>query len=192
MDALLRDIRSCTICQEHLPLGPRPVVAATPGSRIVVIGQAPGRRVHETGIAWNDPSGDRLRDWLGVDKEAFYNPDLFALMPMAFCYPGTGKAGDLPPRKECAPAWHGTLLQSMKKVKLTLLIGNYAQNYYLPDSPNKTLTEKIRHFRDFTPQIFVLPHPSPRNNIWLKKNPWFALELLPELKQIVGHVIKAD
>jgi len=139
--------------------------------------------VHASGIAWNDPSGDNLRTWLGVDKATFYDSKCFALMPMGFCYPGTGKSGDLPPRPECAPLWHPLLLDKLKNVKLTLLIGQYAQAHYLEKRVPKTLTETVRHFSDYLPRYFPLPHPSPRNRIWMKRNPWFESDLLPLLRQ---------
>lgn len=182
MDDLLREIRKCRVCEKFLPLGPKPIIAASPKSRIVVIGQAPGRIVHETGIPWNDKSGDNLRAWMGVDRTAFYDPDKFALMPMGFCYPGRGKSGDLPPRPECAPLWHGRLLDLMTDVRLILLIGQYSQKYYLRDTAKGTLTETIHHFYTYLPRYFPLPHPSPRNNIWQAKNRWFAEKVLPELK----------
>lgn len=185
MDNLLCEIRNCKVCEKFLPLGAKPIIAASSKSRIVVIGQAPGRIVHETGIPWNDKSGDNLRAWMGVDRTTFYNPDKFALMPMGFCYPGRGKSGDLPPRPECAPLWHQPLLDMMHDVKLVLVIGQYAQQYYLRDKAQRTLTETVHHFETYLPHYFPLPHPSPRNNIWQAKNPWFAEKVLPELKRRV-------
>lgn len=190
MKQLLSDIKACTICQEHLPMGARPVMAASPKSKILVVGQAPGIRVHETGIPWNDKSGDNLRQWLQVDRELFYNPNIFAIVPMGFCYPGTGKSGDLPPRKECAPQWHQAILAMMPNIELTLLIGQYAQAYYLKDKIKATLTDTVRAHAEFLPHYLPLPHPSPRNNIWQAKNPWFGSEVLPTLRQRVGHVLK--
>lgn len=181
MDTLKKEIKNCTICQEHLPHGCNPVFTASPSSKVVIIGQAPGRIVHETGVAWDDKSGDNLRSWLNVSKEQFYDTSIFALIPMGFCYPGTGKSGDLAPRKECAPQWHDLLLQSMDQVELTLLVGQYAQKYYLKDRAKKNLTETVRHFEEYLPKYLPLPHPSPRNNIWMSKNPWFAEDLLPLL-----------
>ncbi len=186
---LLEEVRACKVCEPHLPLGAKPILAASAKSRILLIGQAPGRKVHETGIAWNDPSGDNLRNWLGVDKEQFYNPDLVAIVPMGFCYPGSGKSGDLPPRLECAPLWHAKLLEKMPDVALTVLIGRYAQGYYLKDRAYKTLTETVQHYKEYLPQYLPLPHPSPRNRIWLRRNPWFEEEVLPELKQRVQRVL---
>ncbi len=182
MNDLLKDIRQCQICSEHLPLGPRPVLQASTHSKIVIIGQAPGVKVHESGKPWDDKSGERLRTWLDMEPETFYNPDVVALIPMGFCYPGKGKSGDLPPRKECAPAWHQLLWEKLSDPKLMILIGQYAQAHYLKGRQEKTLTETIRNFEAYLPDYFVLPHPSPRNNIWIKKNPWFERDLLPALK----------
>lgn len=183
MDSLLQQIKNCTECKQYLKEGVNPIFSASASSKIIIIGQAPGRIVHTTNIPWNDKSGDRLRNWLGVDKANFYNSNLVALMPMGFCFPGTGKTGDLPPRPECAPLWHDKLLAFMKKVKLTLLIGQYAQDYYLGNTKKVSLTETVRHFKDYLPKYFPLPHPSPRNNIWQAKNKWFEEEVLPELKR---------
>ena len=188
---LLSQIHQCRLCEAHLPLGPRPVVQAGAGARLLLIGQAPGIRVHNTGIPFNDPSGDRLRDWLGLNREQFYDPRRVAIMPMGFCYPGTGKSGDLPPRKECAPQWHQAVRQQLPQLQLTLLIGQYAQRYYL-DSSYKTLTDTVRHWREAPADMLPLPHPSPRNNIWLSRNPWFEAELLPELKRRVRALWPAD
>ena len=137
-------------------------------------------------MPWDDKSGERLRDWLGVDEAAFYNSEIFAIVPMGFCYPGKGKSGDLPPRKECAPLWHNLLFKKMKKIELTLLIGSYAQNYYLAENKKRTLTETVRNFKEYIPKYLPLPHPSTRNNIWLKKNPWFEVEVLPYLRGIIS------
>jgi uracil-DNA glycosylase len=180
------EIKACTICASSLPLGVNPVFQYGKGSKIVIIGQAPGRKVHESGIAWDDASGNRLRNWLGVTASQFYNENLIALVPMGFCYPGKGKSGDLPPRIECAPAWHQKIFNVMGKIELTILIGQYAQAYYLKDRAKPTLTETVRAFMEYLPaKIITLPHPSPRNNIWLKKNPWFEKELLPILRKKV-------
>ncbi|WP_420387225.1 uracil-DNA glycosylase family protein [Roseivirga sp.] len=189
MEDLLREIRQCEICASSLPLGPRPVVSVSSNSRILVIGQAPGTRVHESGVPWDDPSGRNLRKWLGVGDDDFYNPELFAIMPMGFCYPGKGKSGDLPPRPECAPAWHQQLLDQMPNIQLMLLIGQYAQAHYLPGKKN-TLTETVRSFKLYLPDYFPLVHPSPRNGIWMRKNPWFEEEVLPELKSKVKEILK--
>lgn len=189
MDDLLNRISHCNLCHKHLPHEPKPVMTAGIESRIAIVGQAPGRVVHETGIPWNDKSGERLREWLGVDKPTFYDPQYFSLIPMGFCYPGKGKSGDLPPRKECAPEWHEQLFYKMKNLKLIVLIGSYAQNYYLTEVPKKTLTETVKSYELYLPKYLVLPHPSPRNNIWLKKNDWFEFEVLPELKRKVKEII---
>jgi uracil-DNA glycosylase len=182
---LLKEIRACTVCAEHLPLGPRPIVSFSAESRIMLVGQAPGSRVHETGIAWNDPSGDRLRSWLDVSRDEFYNPRNFAITPMGFCYPGRAKSGDNPPRPECAPLWMDRIVKSLDQSRMTILIGQYALNRFLGDMKKKTLTETVRSWREYFPEFVVLPHPSPRNNIWLKKNEWFEAELVPELSGIV-------
>ena len=182
MKKLLQDIGSCTVCVAHLPSGPRPIVAAHKQSKIIVIGQAPGAVVHRTGIPWDDKSGANLRAWMDVSDDVFYDPKQIALLPMGFCYPGKGTSGDLPPRKECAPLWHDLILEHMKEVQLILLIGGYAQGYYLPESKEKTLTETVRKYKNYLPKYFVLPHPSPRNNIWIAKNEWFKTDILPQLK----------
>lgn len=182
MKSILKDISNCSICAPFLIDGVNPIVSASEKSRIALIGQAPGRIVHETSIPWDDKSGDRLREWLGVSKEEFYKADLFALVPMGFCYPGKGKSGDLPPRKECAPQWHNLLFEKMKNIELTILIGSYAQNYYLKDRSKRTLTETVSSFEEYLPEFIPLPHPSPRNNIWLKKNEWFEEDLIPILQ----------
>jgi uracil-DNA glycosylase len=187
---LITEIKQCTVCEPHLELGANPVFSVSPFSKIVIIGQAPGRIVHETGVPWNDQSGDNLRSWLQVDNETFYNADLFAIVPMGFCYPGTGKSGDLPPRKECAPLWHGPLLRMMPAARLTLLIGQYAQKYYLAGRRRKNLTATVKNYRDYLPEFIPLPHPSPRNNIWQKKNPWFKDELLPELRRLTADALR--
>jgi len=189
LDDLLVNVRACRICESALPLGPRPVVRMAAGARILVIGQAPGTKVHETGLPWNDASGDRLRDWLQMPVEDFYDPGKLAIMPMGFCYPGKGKSGDLPPRPECAPLWHKPLLDSIKDIKLTLLIGQYAQKYYLQDKIKRTLTETVRNYEEYLPEFMPLPHPSPRNNIWLKKNEWFERDLVPKLKSIISSAL---
>lgn len=188
LDALLTDIRACTLCAAHLSLGPRPVVQVHHNARILIASQAPGRKVHASGIPFDDASGDRLRTWLGVSHEAFYDPQQIAIAPMGFCFPGTGPSGDLPPRPECAPAWRAPLLSHLKDLELTLVIGSYAQTYHLPKS-GKTVTEAVRAWRSTWPHTVALPHPSPRNNRWFKQNPWFEAELLPELKARVQEVL---
>ncbi|MEQ1578691.1 MAG: uracil-DNA glycosylase family protein [Hyphomicrobium sp.] len=181
---LLDEIGNCQLCAAHLPLGPRPVLQAGPRARILIAGQAPGRKVHETGLPFNDPSGDRLRHWLGVTRGQFYDPDLFALVPMGFCYPGTGKGGDLPPRPECALHWRAKVLSSMLQLRLTLLLGQYAQAWHLKGQQHRTLTATVAAWRDFLPgNVLPLPHPSPRNIGWFKSNPWFEAELVPVVRQ---------
>ncbi|MGV6831879.1 MAG: uracil-DNA glycosylase family protein [bacterium] len=187
MEQLLENIQQCRLCAEYLPLGPRPVATAHENSKIVIIGQAPGTKVHLSGIPWDDASGKQLRKWLDVTPEEFYNTENFAIVPMGFCYPGKGKSGDLPPRKECAPEWHNALLSKMPNVKLILLIGMYAQKYYLKESAEKNLTTNVRNYKTYLPKFFALPHPSPRNRFWLTKNPWFEKEVLPDLQLIVKN-----
>ena len=183
MKNLLKDIRQCTICEAHLPLGPRPIVSAHKDSKIVIIGQAPGLKVHTTGIPWDDPSGKQLRKWLDVTDELFYDETKIALVPMGFCYPGKGKSGDLPPRPECAPQWHQKLLDQMPNLQLVILIGMYSQKYYLKEKAKRTLTETVAEYKTYLPNYFPLPHPSPRNRFWLTKNPWFEKEVIPELQE---------
>lgn len=187
LDKLLKQVRACDLCAASLPLGPQPVLRANADARLLIIGQAPGTRVHETGIPWNDPSGDRLRQWLGWDRDRFYDERQTAIVPMGFCYPGKGKSGDLPPRPECAPQWHPPLLELMPAIELVLLVGQYAQRHYLPDA-RATLTETVRAFRDYGPRYVPLPHPSPRNQLWLKKNPWFEREVVPYLRERVAEL----
>jgi uracil-DNA glycosylase len=189
MKKLLAEIAACTACANHFSHSPRPVVSAGRDCRILIIGQAPGRRVHESGIPWNDPSGIELRRWLGVAEDRFYDPDLFGLIPMGFCYPGKGKSGDLPPRPECAPLWHERLLREMPRVELTLLIGRYSQENYLGEAAEPSLTETVRNFRKYLPEYLPLVHPSPRNRIWQKKNPWFETEVLPELRLRIQDIL---
>ena len=188
---LIESVRKCRLCEKSLPMGPRPVLQVAPQARILIAGQAPGRRVHESGIPFDDPSGDRLREWLGVSKATFYDSAQIAILPMGFCYPGTGTSGDLPPRPECEPAWRSRLIQELGAVRLTVVIGMYAQKWHLPDT-RKNLTETVRAWRDYAPTVIPLPHPSPRNNIWLKKNPWFSEELLPVLHERVRQVLEQE
>lgn len=183
MKELLEEIRKCKVCLPELPGGVNPVIEASTESKIAIIGQAPGRIVHKSGIPWQDKSGDRLREWLNVSEEQFYNPKIFAIIPMGFCYPGKGKSGDLPPRKECAPLWHQKLFNSIPNLQLSLLIGAYAQSYYLGNRKMKTLTETVKNFAEYLPQYLPLPHPSPRNNIWLSKNKWFEHKVLHLLRE---------
>ncbi|MBV7259629.1 uracil-DNA glycosylase family protein [Erythrobacter crassostreae] len=179
------EIKACTICAEHLPLGPRPVVQFSPRSRVLIIGQAPGTKVHASGVPWDDDSGDRLRDWLGIDKSAFYDADKIALMPMGFCYPGKAKGGDAPPHKECAPQWHNSILELLPADHLTLLVGGYAQSQYLPETRKMTLTERVQRYADFAP-VIPLPHPAWRVRMWMAKNPWFEGDLLPALRDQIN------
>jgi len=193
LDKLLTEVRTCCVCAPELPLGPNPIVRAKRSARILVIGQAPGTKVHESGIPWNDPSGKRLREWMGIDDEIFYNQAKIAIIPMGFCYPGKGKSGDLPPRKECAELWHKKLLMHLPNIKLTLLIGQYAQNYYLSDSKyynGGTVTEVVTKWKKFAPKYFPLPHPSPRNTLWLRKNSWFESKTIPKLRKQVHNAIR--
>jgi uracil-DNA glycosylase len=182
---ILKKVEQCRLCAMHLPHTPRPVVRASASSRLLIVGQAPGRRVHETGIPWNDPSGDLLRSWLRLTPEQFYDERRIAIVPTGFCYPGTGRNGDLPPRPECAPHWHPQFLKAMPEIRLTLLIGAYAQKYYLQSACKATLTDTVAHYAQYLPRFFPLPHPSPRNRLWLKRNPWFEQEALPVLRQWV-------
>ena len=186
---LLVKIRECRHCEAKLPCGPRPVLAAHQNSRILIIGQAPGIRVHQSGVAWDDPSGERLREWMGVERTDFYDESKISLVPMGFCYPGTGKSGDLPPRPECADLWHERLLAKLPHVKLTLLVGNYAQRSQLGKPQKATLTDTVKAWKVYRPKFLPLPHPSPRNNIWLRKNPWFSDEVLPYLKTRVKRLL---
>lgn len=189
MQDLLLNIRNCNTCKAHLPLGPRPVLTAHPKSKIVIIGQAPGTKVHASGIPWDDASGKQLRKWLGVTSEEFYDEEKFAIVPMGFCYPGRGKGGDLPPRTECAPQWHEQIFELMPHVELILLIGMYAQKYYLKKEAKKTLTETVDNYKLYLPRYFPLPHPSPRNRFWLMKNPWFENEILPRLAETIQAIL---
>ena len=187
MEKLLSDIKNCTICEKYLALGPRPVVRAHKDARVVIIGQAPGTKVHASGIPWDDASGKQLRKWMGVTDDEFYNVEKFAIVPMGFCYPGKGKSGDLPPRTECAPQWHQALFGQMPNLEFIMLIGMYAQNYYLKEKAKKTLTETVANYKEYLPDYFVMPHPSPRNRFWLTKNPWFEREVIPTLQKKVSN-----
>lgn len=188
---LLHAVKQCRLCEAHLPLGPNPVVRASSTAKILIIGQAPGLKVHNTGVPWNDPSGERLRKWMNISEEIFYDEKSIAIIPMGFCYPGKGKSGDLPPRKECATEWHQQLIDHMPNIQLTLLIGQYAQNYYLKDE-YKTLTERVKQYLSAPPNSIPIPHPSPRNQIWLKRNPWFENELVPYMQIKIAQVLKCS
>ena len=192
-DYLTKNIRCCAICAPFLPLGPRPILRGRPSARLLIISQAPGRRVHDTGLSFNDPSGDRLRAWLALDRETFYDESRVAIMGMAFCYPGSdSKGGDLPPRPECAPRWHNPLRSRFSAIELTLLVGSYAIDYYLPGSRRRSMTEVIARWRDFLPAFFVLPHPSWRTTRWLRDHPWFENQALPELRARVARALLAS
>ena len=189
MDALLAEIRSCTACAAHLPMGARPVVQASASARLLIVGQAPSLTVHTTGMPWNDKSGEQLRRWLGIDGEVFYDPERVAIMPMGYCYPGRGSSGDLPPRRECAALWHERLLAQMKHIELTLLIGQYAQRHFLGSTSKGGVTETVEAFAEYAPRFIPLPHPSPRNTGWFKHHPWFERDVLPVLRERVRHVL---
>jgi len=186
---IFKQASQCQNCAEFLPLGANPIFQLHPQAKLLVIGQAPGTAAHETGIAFNDPSGVRLRKWLGVSDEQFYNPELMAMMPMSFCYPGRGKSGDLPPVKVCAPLWHKKILKALPNIELTLLIGKYAQDAYLVNDEKLNLTETVKKWKQFWPEFIPLPHPSPRNNIWLKKNEWFEREVIPTLQKKIKPLL---
>jgi len=189
LDALLAEIRACRACAGVLGHEPRPFVAASASARLLIIGQAPGSKVHASGIGWDDESGDRLRDWLGVDKAAFYDTTRIAQMPSGFCYPGKGDGGDLPPRPECAPRWHGRLLAQLPHVELTLLVGMHAQRRYMPKGFAPNMTEAVRRWREAPAGLFPLPHPAWRSRLWMARNPWFAEEVLPELRARVAALV---
>jgi uracil-DNA glycosylase len=191
LEALLSAVRACTACQAHLPLGPRPVLRAAATARILIVGQAPGARVHRTGIPWDDPSGERLRSWMGVSKDDFYDESRIAIIPMGYCYPGRGRGGDLPPRPECAQLWLEKLLAEMPLIELTLLIGQYAQRHFLGKRRKASLTETTRAWAQYAPRYIPLPHPSPRNTPWLQRNSEFEQELLPELRKRVDALLHA-
>jgi len=188
LPTLLEQVRHCTICAENLPLGPRPIVQLGAGSPVLIAGQAPGRKVHESGIPFDDASGERLRRWMGVSPEIFYDPDKVSILPMGFCYPGKGKSGDLPPRPECAPQWRANLMSHLCNLQMTLVIGQYAMDYHLPGK-KRSVTESVRQWRKSWPHIVPMPHPSPRNNRWLGANPWFEQELVPELQEKIAELV---
>jgi uracil-DNA glycosylase len=190
MSRLLRQVRACTLCSASLPLGPRPVLQVDPQATILIAGQAPGSKVHESGIPFLDASGDRLRNWMGVDAATFYDKSRVAILPMGFCYPGTGKSGDLPPRPECAATWRVLLLERLVNIKLTLVISQYAQAWHLGDQQKPTLTETVKAWREYWPICLPLPHPSPRNNVWLTRNPWFERDVVPRLRRVVRQIAR--
>ena len=186
---LLHEVRACQLCAAHLPLGPRPVFQFPPAARILIVGQAPGRKAHETGLPFDDQSGDRLRGWLGVSRETFYDETRIALLPMGFCFPGTGKGGDLPPRPECAATWRRPLLNLLDKVELTIVLGRYAVDWHLPDEAGKPLAEVVRGWQARWPGLLALPYPSPRNISWFKRHAWFATEIVPALQDRVRELL---
>lgn len=188
--SLLASVRACELCVAELPAGPRPVLQVSPHAKILIAGQAPGRKVHETGIPFDDPSGERLRDWMDIDRSVFYDESKIAILPMGFCYPGQGKSGDAPPIPRCAETWRQRLLDEMPEVQLTLVIGRYAHDWHLEEQA-RTLTDTVRNWKAYGKQTIPLPHPSPRNNIWLKKNPWFEADLLPVIRARVGTLLNS-
>lgn len=190
-EELAREIAGCRHCAAHLPHGVRPVASFSPTARLLIIGQAPGSKVHESGIPWDDKSGDRLREWTGLTKEQMYDRGRVALVPMGFCYPGKASGGDKPPRPECAPKWHDSILDMLPEDRLTLLVGSYAQARYLPTVRKLSMTERVRNFRDYLPQFFPLPHPAWRSTIWMRKNPWFETEVLPTLRDRIVNMVEA-
>ncbi len=189
IEKLKDTIADCIICANFLPNRPRPIVQFSSKSKLLIIAQAPGQKAHDRGIPFDDLSGENLRTWLGVSREQFYNPELFAIMPMGFCFPGKGKSGDLPPRKECAPQWHNKIMEQMKNLELIILVGKYAQEYYLKDNPYKNLTETVISYQEFLPKYFPLVHPSPLNFRWHGKNKWFLESITPELKKMVATIL---
>ncbi len=192
LPSLLSDIRACRQCAAELPLGPRPVIRARSSARLLIIGQAPGTRVHASGIPWDDRSGDRLRDWTGLDSATFYDEDFVAIVPMGFCYPGVDPGGgDRPPRPECAPLWHARVLGLLPAIRLTLLVGSHAQKHYLGGRRATTMTATVSDWRNHLPAFFALPHPSWRNTAWLRRNRWFEADLLPELRHRVARLVAA-
>ena len=188
---LIGEVRACTLCTRDLPLGPRPVLQVHSDAKILIAGQAPGSKVHQSGVPFDDASGDRLRLWMGIDTGMFYDARNVAILPMGFCYPGTGKSGDLPPRPECARTWRDRLLAGMPAIRLTLVIGQYAQAWHLNEAAKATLTDTVAAWREYWPNQLPLPHPSPRNNIWLKRNAWFETDVLPSLRKRIAHILKA-
>ena len=190
LEQVKEEARACRICAVGLPLGANPVLRGNATARILIVGQAPGKRVHKTGLPWNDPSGNRLRSWMGIDRDVFYDEGMIAIVPMGLCYPGTNaKGGDLPPRRECAPRWHPQIRQLLTLIESTLLVGGYAQKYYLGNRCGATLTDTVRRWSQYWPQFIPLPHPSFRNNRWLQDNPWFEAEVLPELRSRVAALL---
>ncbi len=193
LDRLLRDVRRCRLCEAVLPLGPNPIIRASTTARLIICGQAPGTRVHNTGLPFNDPSGDRLRSWLGVDRETFYDVSLISIIPMGFCYPGRdARGGDAPPRPECAATWHPSIFPLLPKKRLILAIGRYAQDYHLKGRTKKSVAETVQAYRDYGEDIIPLPHPSPRNISWFQRHPWFDAEVVPYLRKRVAEIVKRN
>lgn len=190
LEDISAEARQCRLCEKYLPCAPRPVFRISSTARILIVGQAPGIRVHESGIPWNDPSGDRLRKWLQIEREEFYDVQKIAIIPTGLCYPGTGEGGDLPPRPECAPLWHPQFISVMPAIRLTLLVGSYAQAFYLNDRKKRTLTETVAAWQDYLPAHIPLPHPSPRNIRWFKAHPWFEKEVVPTVRDMVHQLLK--
>jgi uracil-DNA glycosylase len=186
---LSEEIRACDLCAEHLPLGARPVFQADPSARILIVGQAPGTAVHRSGVPFDDPSGERLRGWLGVDRKIFYNAKKMAIVPMAFCYPGRGKSGDLPPRPECAARWRAELLAHLNQIELTVAVGRYAIDWHVDQGRKRTVTEIVKDWRSHWPAVVPMPHPSPRNQLWFRKNPWLEADIVPALQKRVAQLI---
>jgi uracil-DNA glycosylase len=188
---LLEEASACRVCEAHLPLGANPIFRIHPDAKVALISQAPGRLAHQSSVAWDDPSGRRLREWLGVSDEEFYHSTTFAILPIGFCYPGKGKGGDLPPRPECAPIWQSPLLALLPNLEVKVLIGAYSQKHYLGKRRKRNLTETVRSYEEYMPEYFPIPHPSPRNDRYLRKNPWFEEENIPRLQELVAGVLPA-
>ncbi len=192
LNTLLCTIRRCQLCKEKLPYAPKPILRADARARLLIVGQAPGIRVHRSGIPWNDPSGNRLREWLAIDRKIFYDQEKIAIIPIGYCYPGTGPNGDYPPHSICSKTWRKPLLEKLPHIRLTLLIGQYAQKIYLGQRRKSNLTKTVAAYREYLPKYLPLPHPSPRNNIWLNKHPWFQKEVLAVLRLYFSKIIQSD
>lgn len=188
---LLKEIHNCKACESYLPLGVRPVLQIHPDAKILIAGQAPGRRAHESGVPFSDPSGDRLRQWMGLTQEVFYEPKKIAIVPMGFCFPGTHKLADCAPRPECEPLWRTKVLEQLRNIQLTIVLGKYAQAYHFGKEKN-SLTQRVSLWQEYWPEKILLPHPSPRNNLWLQRNPWFESEVIPALRQQVIKILYSE